>query len=234
MMSDSMATPVTTQQTSDRYKNLIVGLIVFTTVLAAALAALQADANIRADIANRNSQYLTALASGELTRSGFASNYELNIFGDYLKNLQEATVLELTALEQETDGKNDAAQATRALAAISQASADMGENFSVLYTDPRYAPQSENDLPNADQYLTDVFEKVNETVDQQNAAADAYHAWDRKADSYITALTVLAVAFFLFGLAQALKDVRVRLIFDAFGVVVVGISLLISITTLLQ
>ena len=209
-------------------------LIVFTTVLAAALAALQADASIRADIANRNSQYLTALAAGELTRGGFVSNYELNVFGDYLKNVQESTVLELTALEQETDGKDDAARATRALAAISQASADLGEKFSIFYTDPRYKPQSENDLPNTGQYLTDVFEKVNEIVAEQNAAADAYHAWDRKADSYIAALTVLAVAFFLFGLAQALKEVRVRLIFAVFGVAVIAFSLLITVTTLLQ
>lgn len=233
-MNESSATPMNTQQTSDRYKNLILVLTVFTTVLAAALAALQADASIRADIANRDSQYLAVLASGELTRAGLESNYELNVFGDYLKNLQEATVLELTALEQETDGNDEAAQASRALASISQTSADAGEKFSIFHTDPRYAPQSENDLPNAEQYLTDVFERVNEIVAQQNEAADAYHVWDRKADSYITALTVLAVAFFLCGLAQALKDIRVRLIFAIFGVVVIAFSLLITVTTLLQ
>ena len=233
-MNESSATPMNTQQNFDRYKNLIVVLTVFTTVLAASLAALQADASIRADIANRDSQYLAVLASGELTRAGLESNYELNVFGDYLKNLQQATVLELTALEQETDGNDEAAQASRALASISQTSADAGEKFSIFHTDPRYAPQSENDLPNAEQYLTDVFEKVNEIVAQQNEAADAYHVWDRKADSYITALTVLAVAFFLFGLAQALKDVRVRLIFAIFGVVVIAFSLLITVTALLQ
>ena len=233
-MNESMATPVNAGQTPDRYKNLILMLIMFTTVLAAVLAALQADASIRADIANRNSQYLTSLVSGELTRGGFESNYEMNVFGDYLKNLQEASVLELTALEQETDGNEEAAQATRSLASISQAVADTGEKFSIFYTDPRYAPQSENDLPKTDQYLTDVFEKVNEIVAQQNEAAEAFHTWDRKADLYITALTLLAVAFFLFGLAQALKDVRVRLIFTAFGVVVIGFSLLITVTTLLQ
>lgn len=233
-MNESNVTPPTVQESPDRYKHLIVALTVFTTVLAAALAALQADANIRADIANRDSQYLAILASGELTRSGLESNYELTVFGDYLKNLQEATVLELTALEQETNGKNDAAQATRALASISQASADMGEKFSIFYTDPRYAPQSENDLPNADQYLKDVFEKSNEIVARQNQAADTYNAWDRKADSYITALTVLAVAFFLFGLAQALKDGRTRLIFAVFGVLIIGFSLLITVTTLLS
>jgi len=234
MMNESNVTPQTGQESPDRYKNLIVALIVFTTVLAAVLAALQADANIRADMANRESQYLAVLASGELTRAGLESNYELIVFGDYLKNLQEATVLELTALEQETNGDTDAAQATRALAAISQASADHGEKFSIFHTDPRYAPQNENDLPNTDQYLKDVFEKSNEIVARQNEATDAYNAWNRKADTYITGLTILVVAFFLFGLAQALKDVRTRLIFAAFGVVVILFSLLITATTLIS
>ena len=65
-----MNEPIPPQQqhteSAERYKNLIVLLTVFTTVLAAVLAALQADANIREGVANRNSQYLAILASGEL------------------------------------------------------------------------------------------------------------------------------------------------------------------------
>jgi len=232
-MSETVVTPVKAQENTERYKTLIVALTVFTTVLAAVLAALQADASIRADVANRDSQYLAVLASGELTRAGLESNYEFIVFGDYLKNLQEATILELTALEQETNGEEDAAQSTRELAKISQASADVGEKFSTFYTDPRYAPQTENDMPKADQYLIDTFERSTELVAQQNAQADAYNAWDRKADLYVTALTVLAVAFFLFGLAQALKDARLRLTFAFLGVVVIGFSLLITATTLI-
>lgn len=232
-MSEAIVPPIKEQANSERYKNLIVALTVFTTVLAAALAALQADANIRADIANRDSQYLAILATGEVTRAGLESNYEFSVFGDYLKNTQEATVLELTALDQETNGENDAAQSTREIAGIAQARADAGEKFSIFYTDPRYTPQSENDMPKADQYVIDVFEESNELVAQQNEAADAYHAWDRKANSYVTALTVLAVSFFLFGLGQALKDTRLRLIFAVFGVIVVLFALLITITTLL-
>ena len=41
-MNEAMETPVTAQQTSGRYKSLFVGFIVFTTVLAAVLAALHA------------------------------------------------------------------------------------------------------------------------------------------------------------------------------------------------
>lgn len=232
-----MNEPIPTQQqteSSDRYKNLIVVLTVFTTVLAAVLAALQADANIREGVANRDSQYLAILASGELHRAGLESNYEFSILGDYLQNLQEGTVLEITALEQETDGDEDAAQASREIAALSQARTVIGEKFSILYTDPRYAPENDGDLPRAEQYVTDVFERANEIVEEQNKAADDYHTWDRKADLYVSALTIIAVAFFLFGLAQALKDAGLRLIFAVFGMVVIGFSLLITITTLLS
>ena len=233
-MSEAIVPPLKEQANSERYKSLIVALMVFTTVLAVALAALQADANIRADIANRDSQYLMILASGELHRAALETNYEFSIFSDYSKNLQEATVLDLTALDQETNGENDAAQATREIAQVAQTRADAGEKFSIFYTDSRYAPQSENDMPKADQYVEDVFKKANEIVAQQNQASDAYHAWDRKADSYVTALTILAMSFFLFGLGQALKDARLRLIFAVFGAVVILFSLMITITALLQ
>ena len=233
-----MNEPVHPQQqhteSSERYKNLIVLLTVFTTVLAAVLAALQADANIREGVASRDSQYLAILASGELHRAGLESNYEFSVLGDYLQNLQEGTVLEITALEQETAGDEESAQASREIAALSQARTSIGEKFSILYTDPRYAPQNDGDLPRAELYITDVFERSNEIVEEQNKAADDYHNWGRKADLYVTALTIIAVAFFLFGLAQALKETSLRLIFAVFGIGVIGISLFITVTTLLS
>ena len=233
-MSESIETPIQAPESSDRYKNLIVVLTVITTVLAAVLAALQSDASIRADIANRDSQYLAIQASGELHRSGLTGNYEMNIFGDYLTNAQEATILELTSLEQDQDGKEDEATATRELSAVSQARADVGEKFSIMFTDPRYAPKGENEfLPNAEQYVVDLYAESNAIVERQNAASDAYARWNRKADSYVTALTVLAVAFFLFGLAQAVKNARLRLSFAAFGTVVILLSLFFSVITLL-
>jgi hypothetical protein len=234
-MNETTETPIAQEeQASDKYKTLIVVLTVFTTVLAAVLAALQGDASIRADIANRNSQYLAIQASGELHRAGLESNYEFNVFGDYLKNLQETTVLQLTALEQEQKGNGKAAEASNELAAIAQARADAGMKFSILFTDPRYAPQGEEEMmPKADQYVTDLNVKSNEIVAQQNEAADAYAIWNRKADSYVTALTILAVAFFLFGLAQAVKNARMRLAFAGLGTIVILFSLFVSVITLI-
>jgi len=231
-MSEAVVTPIKGQENPERYKSLIIILTVFTTVLAAVTAALQADAGIRSDIANRNSQYLAVQVSGELQRAGVEANYEFNVFGNYLQNLQEATVLELTALEQEQQGSDQAAQNSRELASVSQAQADIGEKFSIFYNDPRYAPPDDGSLPKADQYIIDLNKKANELLAQQNEQADAYQKWNRKADSYVTALTILAVAFFLFGLAQAVKNTRMRLVFTVFGALVIMFSLLVTLITL--
>jgi len=232
-MNEAVEISVQESPVSEKYKSPIVLLTVLTTVLAAILAALQADANIRADIANRDSQYLAIQASGELHRAGLEANYEFNVFGDYLKNLQEATVLQLTALEQEQKGKDQAARDTKELAVIAQARADAGMKFSALFTDPRYAPQGDDLLPKAEQYIIDNSAKANEIVARENEAADAYARWNRKSDSYVTALTILAVAFFLFGLAQAVRKARMRLAFGLFGLVVILFTLFLTAVTLL-
>lgn len=232
-MNETTPTPASQPENPERYKSLVIILTVLTTVLAAALAALQADASIRSDIANRDSQYYAIQVSGELHRVGLVTNYEFNVFGDYLSNLQEATVLQLTALEQEQAGEKEAAQTTRQLASVLQARADLGEKFSIFFTDPRYAPQTEGDLPNAEQYLLDLNKDLNDTLARQNEAADTYDKWNGKSDAYVTALTILAVAFFLFGLAQAVKNTRMRLAFAGFGMVVIAFTLILTFVTLL-
>ena len=100
-MNETVLSSVPEKENTERYKNLVIILTVLTTVLAAVLAALQSDASIRADIANRDSQFYAVQLSGELHRVGLVTNYDFNVFGEYLTDLQQATILELTALEQE-------------------------------------------------------------------------------------------------------------------------------------
>ncbi len=60
------AEPVVEIKTSnpERYKTLVVVLTVFTTVITAIIACLQADANIRASVSNRDSQVDAILIVG--------------------------------------------------------------------------------------------------------------------------------------------------------------------------
>ena len=203
----------------ERYKTLIVVLTLITTVITAMIATLQADANIRANNANRDSQYYAILVSGELVRSGLQSSYDLNTFSKVLLEKQTALMMQFTALqsEQSADKLGTALNNISALAA--QARADKLINFSIFYTDPRYAPKTTDGLPDAEAYLADISNEANKILEKQNAAADEYHKWNSKSDAYVGVLTVIAVAFFLFGLAQAVKG-RMRLVFAVFGLVI--------------
>ena len=203
----------------ERYKTLIVVLTLITTVITAMIATLQADANIRANNANRDSQYYAILVSGELVRSGLQSSYDLNTFSKVLLEKQTALMMQFTALqsEQSADKLGTALNNISALAA--QARAEKLINFSIFYTDPRYAPKTTDGLPDAEAYLADISDEANKILEKQNAAADEYHKWNNKSDAYVGVLTVIAVAFFLFGLAQAVKG-RMRLVFAVFGLVI--------------
>jgi hypothetical protein len=212
------ATPVKAES-SERYKTLIVALTMITTIITAIVAGLQADANIRANAANRDSQYYALLASAELRRSGLQSSYDLNTLAAVLRETQTSLMMQFTALQSEQSSDKFGAALSNISALAAQARADKLRSFSIFYTDPRYAPASLDEMPNTDSYVIDANARANELVKEQNAAADAYHVWNSKADSYVGVLTVMAVAFFLFGLAQALTG-QMRLVFVIFGTVI--------------
>ncbi len=203
-------------ENKDRYKTLVVILTVLTTVVTAIIAGLQADANIRSAVSNRESQRDAILAAGELHRQGLQAAYDTNVFTGYLKDSEEAIVLQLTALEQEQAGDTPGSKSSLEGAAVAQARADTAKKFSLFFNDPRYAPASPDGMPNMDTYVTDISAAANDLVAQQNTAADDYNRWNRKGDAYTSVLAILAVAFFLFGLAQALSP-RLRLLLAIFG-----------------
>lgn len=204
------------QDKPENHKTLIIVLILITTVVTSIVAGLQADASIRANTANRDSQYYAILASSELLRSGLASTYDFNTWARQSRELQESLVMQITSLELKGQGNEQGVENSDLIALGTQARADRLKVFSVFFTDPRYAPATEDGFPNLEAYLIDSQAKANEIVGLQNAAADNYHTWSRKADSYLGVLTIIAVAFFLFGLAQAVSG-RIRLMFTTFG-----------------
>jgi hypothetical protein len=206
----------------DRFRLSILLLTLINTIFAAALTGLQVDANIRADQANRDSQYYALLAADELVRMGHQSAYDLELFSAILKDAQQSTILELTALEQEQAGEDESAANLRTQSSLAQARSDKGVALSLLYSDPRYAPTESGGVPDLEAYLTDQSKKPNDLVAQQNAATDQYHNWDTKADSYIAVLSILAIAFFLLGLAQSTG--RMRLFFAISALVVMSLA----------
>ena len=209
---------------TDRFRTLVLVLTLLNTIFAASLSGLQVDANIRASNANRDSQYYALQASNELVRLGHQGDYDLKLFADTLKDAQQSTVLELTALELEKNGNKDNAARLRDQSEIFKARSDKGISLSILYSDPRYAPKEADGAPDLAAYMADQSKSPNDLVAKQNAATDAYHQWNSKADAYVAILTVLAIAFFLLGLAQS--SVRMRLFFAMSAVVVMLIAAL--------
>jgi hypothetical protein len=210
----NQATPNT-----DRFRIFILALTLLNTIFAALLSGLQVDANIRADQANRDSQYYALLAADEVIRFGHQTAYDLELVATTVKEAQQALVMQLTALELEDAGEKESAAALVSQSEVAQARADQGFSLSRLYSDPRYAPEEPGGLPNQQAYLEDMGKAANEFVAKQNAASDAYHKWDTKADSYIAVLSILAIAFFLLGLAQS--TARLRLFFGASALAVI-------------
>jgi len=219
----------TTTVPTERWKRLVLLLTLINTILVSVIAGLQSDANVRASKANRDSQYYAMLASSELIQSGIRSNYDMESLSQVLANTQESLVLQVTALEQQAEGNADAAALSIGQAAVLQARADRARAFSVLFTDPRYAPATADDLPDAEQYLADQNQTANDIVVKQNAAADEYQKWNGKSDAYVTILTILAVAFFLLGIAQSSAP-RLRLLFAAVAFLVMTVSSLWTFT----
>ena len=195
----------------DRTRLFILVLTLLNTIFVAILSGLQVDANIRAEQANRDSHYYGLLAANEVVGFGHRSAYDIQLFGNTIKDAQQSLVMGLTALELEQDGKSEISAQLQSQSEISQARYEQGASLSVFYSDPRYAPSEPDGFPDVDAYLADQIKPANEFVEKQNAASDAFHRWDTKADSYTAVLTILAIAFFLLGVAQS--TARMRLFF---------------------
>lgn len=207
---------------TDRFRILVLVLTLINTIFAATLSGLQVDANIRANNANRDSQYYALLASNELVRLGQQSAYDLELFANTVKDTQQSLVMEFTALELEKNGNKESAAGLRSQSEISKARSEKGVLLSRLYSDPRYAPTDPDGMPDFQAYLDDQSQGPNDLVAKQNAASDAYHKWNGKADAYVAILTVLAIAFFLLGIAQT--SIRMRLFFAGSAVVIMTLA----------
>lgn len=207
---------------ADRFRTLVLVLTLINTIFATTLSGLQVDANIRADSASRDSQYYALQASNELIRSGQQSAYDLELFANTVKDTQQSLVMEFTALELEKNGDKESAARLRSQSEISKARSEKGVSLSLLYSDPRYAPTEPDGMPDFQAYVDDQSQSPNDLVAKQKAASDAYHKWNSKADAYVAILTVLAIAFFLLGIAQS--SARMRLFFAGSAVVIMALA----------
>lgn len=225
--------PAKPAENPERWKTMIIALTMINTILVAIIAGLQTDANIRANNANRDLQYYAVLTSGELQRIGLQNNYDMTTYARILDNTSRSLVMGYTALQLTEGGDEQGATFSNVQALVAQAQADTASKFSIFYQNSRYAPKSPDAQPNLQRYVDDLNAKALELLAKQNAASDDYKIWSGKSNSYVAVLTVMAIAFFLFGIAQSVNP-RLRLLFAGFGIVVIvlgvgwGLAILVS------
>lgn len=210
-------------QPPEHWKKLILVLIVLNTLLGAVVAYLQTDASIRTSQANIDSQYYSILASGELIRQSIQSSYDMATYGEVIKNTQEYLVFQVSALDEEIKGNTTGSELAYLQSSIHQARSEQAKVLSLFYSDPRYAPNSVDQPPNIQAYFDNQISVVNSLVTKQNIASDDYHLWNKKSDTYVAILTILAIAFFLLGLGQSLTS-KVRLLLATFGLITMAIG----------
>lgn len=212
-MNESTTTP-------DRFRIFVLVLTLLNTVFVALLSGLQVDANIRADKANRDYEYFGLLATNEAVHFGRESGYEFQLLLDAINEAQRSQILTLTALDLEEAGETESAAIVSSQSQVAEARSETGTSLSLLLSDPRYAPSEPGDFPDVQLYLDDQRKAIEELEEKQNVASDEYYRWDGKADGYLTALTVMAVAFFSLGVAQSTGRLRQFFAFLALAIMV--------------
>ncbi len=213
-------------------KTLVLVLTLINVVLVAAVSALQVDATIRANQANRDSQYYAIQVTGSISYSGARSDYDVNTYAVSITNTLEALVAGYTASLRQNANDQQGFEALTLESQYYQAQADRATSLSVLQTDPAYGHGVDQAAANFTAYMDDLTSYGTEMLQKQNVASDAYHHWSNKSDSYVAVLTVLAIAFFLLGVAQMTRP-GLRLLFSLFAIGVIGIGSLWTLIVLI-
>ena len=223
--------PPVEEAPQDRFQYVVIVLILLVTILGAGVALLQTHASVNENRASRESVAKAVQLMGELQRSGQQSAYELGLAADFAAHSMDSIASQATALELEGAGQSEEAAAYWERAEVLEAQAQAIRSLSLLFTDPRYAPQGDDLIPDAAAYAADLQAPIQELLAQQQEAAGAANRWGDKADAYTSIVTVLAVALFLYGLSLVVRG-RIRYFLATVGTAVAGLALLWTVWTL--
>jgi tetratricopeptide (TPR) repeat protein len=204
----------------ERFKRIVAALIALVTVIAALIALLQSDASARDDRANRDTKRYATEAMGHKVSGDARVNF------DY--NSAYQSWYELDTLASSASARGDEAAAKRY-----EAVRDKMTGLSPLLASPYFDP-AKGQLDVA-RYEADVYLVEMTTLSEKFVAASAVKdAWDTKANAYVLHLTLLAVAFFLFGLSITIASPLTRWIFAGVGTIVAVAATAMALTTWMQ
>lgn len=224
--------PMVEEPPRSRFEYVVAVLILVTTVLGVTVAFLQTHASVQEDRAARAAEVYAIQTMGELVQNGYISDYQAGLLYDSISLQQLALARQFGQLTASQQGESDLAAEYEQEAGRLEAMREALVPYSILLSDPRYAPQGDSIVPNLQLWAEDVMAPALELLAQQNASADERDAWGAKAGRYVSIITLSAVALFLYGLSLVTKS-RVRLVFVAVGIVLTAASALWTLITAL-
>ena len=210
----------------DKFKRTVSVLIAVTTLFAALLAQLEAQAGARDDRAGRDAKTASLAALGLQIRGDAESNFHYyTAFEQYreletLKEAAEAKGDQNTAVRYET--MMDSLLSTSPLLSGKDAKGKL------------YFDSTNEYFPDLERFEADTYvAEVQRQLQIFKAASVVKDGWDNKANAYVFQLTLLAVSFFLFGLAGTIGGASTRGIFTLSGVAITVVALAMAVQTYL-
>jgi hypothetical protein len=190
-----------------RFNAIAVTLIALVTLLSAVAAFLQNDAANRQSSAARDMQRYAAAQLAVSLQVQQAQNYDAAVQRDWLNYAYERTLLLDTGLEA------DAARADH-LAELMRLTAGFSPMLQAPYLDDPISGAI--DLP---RYYADQEYEPTYWQQRREAASLLNDIWNTKSATYVTVLTLFAVALFLFGIAATIGG-KLRGAFVVLGVLI--------------
>jgi len=202
----------------NRFQAVLILLMTLTTLWGTVVSYLQSDASNREDLAARQGQVYAIEATGEMIRANQQAEHNFFLYTLHADLAQRASLDQDEARTQRVRGDEEAASRWEASAARWREAQARLDQLAPLLSDPRYEGS-----------FVRFYEEVNRDAylryEQQVAANQMADGWGRKADNYVSVLTTLAVALFLFGLSLTIHN-WLRYFFVLVGLLIVGFSLL--------
>ena len=206
----------------DFFQDVVAVLIMLTTMFGGLVAYWEIDASLRADLAERLSQVYAVQAMGERLRATQRTGFDVQIYATTNELDQRvADAMERAGAMSRIPGMSVGVVHHQDAASRWLAARDQVQSLSPLLTDMRFQPTE--DVIRFDRYFEESLIKARSKAEWQRAMTLQAGAWDIKERGYLSVITILAVALFLFGLSLTIPG-GVRYTLVAAGLFIFAVS----------
>ena len=224
--------PMVDETPRNRFEYVVAVLMMVATLLGVTVSFLENQASVREDGAARAAEVYAIQTMAGIVQNGYRSDYEAGLVYDSISFGELSLARQFGQLTAWQQGEGELAAELEHEAGRLEAMRQALLPHSTLLSDPRYAPQGDGNLPDFSRWMDDGMAPILELLALQNASVEERDSWRAKATTYVSILTLSAVALFLYGLSLVTKR-RVRLVFALVGLVLTIGSALWTVATVL-